>query len=118
MIDKSIKNVLSFKLFKVLYLIFNLGLNVKLSPLFIYNFKYFATLFNSLGKENLFSTKLNLIDLRILNYLDFMHLFLLVKTKNLSKLKHLINPLNFIPVDVFSQKVSWVMLQLVIEVAQ
>ena len=46
-----------------------------------------------------------------------MHLFLLVKPNNLSKLKHLIDSLNLIPVNVFPQKVSRVMLQLVIEVA-
>jgi len=56
MVDKSIKNVLSFELFEVFYLMIYLSLNIKLGPLFINNIKYLASLFNSLGKEYLFST--------------------------------------------------------------
>ena len=116
MVDKSIKNVLSLELFEVFNLMIYLSLNIKLGSLFINNIKYLTSLFNSLGKEYFFSTKFNLIGLRVLNDLDFMHLFLLVKTNNLSKLKHLIDTLNLIPVYIFPQKVSRMMLQLVIEI--
>ena len=110
MVDKPIKNVFCFKFLKVFYLVVYLSLNIEFRPLSVYDIKNFASFFHCLSEENFLSTKLDLIGLRILNDFDFMHLLLFVQSHNLCKLEHFIDPLNLVPVDVFPQKVSRVML--------
>ena len=78
MVDKSIENVLGFKLLEVLDLMIDLRLNIKFRALLVNNLEHFAPLPHSLSEENLLSTQLNLKGLGVLNDLDLMHLLLLV----------------------------------------